>query len=36
VAFFGEIAAGELQSVEKQAGASGVDVVSGDALDDTA
>ena len=34
--FFGQGGAGDLQAVEEQAGAAGVDVVGGDALEDLA
>jgi len=33
---FGEVEAGDLESVEEEAGAAGVDVVGGDALEDFA
>jgi len=33
---FGQVKAGDLQAVEEQAGAAGVDVVGGDALEDFA
>jgi hypothetical protein len=33
---FGEVKAGDLEAVEEQAGAAGVDVVGGDALEDFA
>ena len=34
--FFGEVEAGDLEAVEEEAGAAGVDVVGGDALEDLA
>ena len=34
--WFGEVEAGDLEAVEEQAGAAGVDVVGGDALEDFA
>ena len=33
---FGEVAAGDLEGVEEEAGAAGVELVAGDALDDEA
>jgi hypothetical protein len=33
---FGEVEAGDLEAVEEEAGAAGVDVVGGDALEDFA
>jgi hypothetical protein len=34
--WFGEVEAGDLEAVEEEAGAAGVDVVSGDALENLA